>query len=714
MQHVKYGFVLAMSFGVVEAANEDIAYLYGSVEMISIATGTQQLIKEAPSVASVISREDIERSGATDITQLLERVAGVHVYPSTVYAMSPSYSIRGIHTGVNPQVLFLVNGVDVHWLYSGSRTEFFRYPLQNIERIEVLRGPGSAVFGADAFAGVINIITRTGSDIDGVEAGVKGGTFDDQYAWFQAGKQKGHWQWSLSYEHARSGGDDGRQVDFDLQSGLDAAFETQASIAPSPLHSGYQSESVFAELRYDDSYLSVRSWDMNSETHSGGAQALDRLGSYHVSELMVDGLIDSGKRWQDLSMSLRLNYHEAEIDARWVLLPPHAVVVLGEDGNLFTPGTNGPGGGPVVAYFPDGVRGFPGAIDKKKTLEWVSVYEGWENHQLRLSLGREEQKEQAFERKNFGPGVLDQSTIGTVEEIPLVVDGNLTDVSDTPFVYSQNARRDINHLSIQDVWDFTNDWSVTGGVRYDHYSDFGTTINPRLALVWSTSHDLTTKLLYGEAFRAPAFSELYARNNPVVLGNPDLKPEKIKTLELVLDYRPIETLDLALNVFHYQAKQLIEYVPQDNGTSIAQNAGEQKGSGFELETRYNATDTTTLIGNFSFQDSRHSDTNAAIADAPRQQLYLGLENELSERLTLFSQANWVMNRERALSDPRDKLDNYATLDMSLRMKGLFDNWNLGLTVRNLTDEAVVEPSNGSIADYPMEGRHFIGELSVAF
>ena len=56
--------------------------------------------------------------------------------------------------------------------------------------------------------------------------------------------------------------------------------------------------------------------------------------------------------------------------------------------------------------------------------------------------------------------------------------------------------------------------------------------NPRLALVWSTSYQLTTKFLYGEAFRAPSFAQTRAINNPLILGNLDLKPEEIKSYEL--------------------------------------------------------------------------------------------------------------------------------------------------------------------------------------
>ena len=111
------------------------------------------------------------------------------------------------------------------------------------------------------------------------------------------------------------------------------------------------------------------------------------------------------------------------------------------------------------------------------------------------------------------------------------------------------------HLSLQDEWQLAPDWELTAGVRYDHYSDFGATLNPRAALVWQTSPRLTSKILYGRAFRAPAFDTLYAQNNPVGLGNDSLDPETIDTIELaknskfgvVVSHRSGETEDVFIS-----------------------------------------------------------------------------------------------------------------------------------------------------------------------
>ena len=156
----------------------------------------------------------------------------------------------------------------------------------------------------------------------------------------------------------------------------------------------------------------------------------------------------------------------------------------------------------------------------------------------------------------------------------------MVDVSDTPFVFLTEDERRNTYAYIQDVWQFSNDWELTAGLRYDDYSDFGATTNPRLALVWSTSYELTTKFLYGEAFRAPSFAQTRAINNPLIQGNLELQPEQIKSYEVAFDYRPSYDLTLNLNFFHYNWTDIIQFIPDFSGSSrTAQNAGEQTGKG---------------------------------------------------------------------------------------------------------------------------------------
>jgi iron complex outermembrane receptor protein len=124
---------------------EDMAMVYGDKSFVTIATGTRMPLSRAPAVASVITAEDIQALGATDLDEVLETVPGLHVARSTQINM-PVYVIRGVHRDTNPQVLMLVNGIPVTMAYQGNRGNgTIGVPLENIARIEVIRGPGSAL-----------------------------------------------------------------------------------------------------------------------------------------------------------------------------------------------------------------------------------------------------------------------------------------------------------------------------------------------------------------------------------------------------------------------------------------------------------------------------------------------------------------------------------------------------------------------------------------
>lgn len=153
---------------------------YGDQSTVSIATGSEQSLRRAPAVATVITAQDIAAMGATDLDEVLESVPGLHV-SRNVQGYNPLYVIRGIYSEFNPQTLVLQNGVPMTMLFIGNRGNGWAgLPLENVARIEVIRGPGSALYGADAYSGVINIITKSAADVAGAEFGVRRRFVPDQ------------------------------------------------------------------------------------------------------------------------------------------------------------------------------------------------------------------------------------------------------------------------------------------------------------------------------------------------------------------------------------------------------------------------------------------------------------------------------------------------------------------------------------------------------
>lgn len=155
---------------------------------VTIATGTPKTLVNAPSVTSVITAAELRAMGAQTLEEALEAIPGLHVSRGS-FAYAPRYFIRGITSVFNPHTLPLVNGIPQTSLFVGDRGERvsnrYSLPVAMIERIEIIRGPGSAVYGADAFSGVINVITKGPDDVESGHLTVSAGSFGTGEASFQ-------------------------------------------------------------------------------------------------------------------------------------------------------------------------------------------------------------------------------------------------------------------------------------------------------------------------------------------------------------------------------------------------------------------------------------------------------------------------------------------------------------------------------------------------
>ncbi len=146
-----------------------------NVQVVSVSKKEQKLAKTGAAIF-VITQEDIRRSGATNIPDLLRMVPGVDV--ARVDHSTWAISIRGFNGVYANKVLVLIDGRSVyHPSYSGVMWYAQDVPLEDLERIEVIRGPGGTVWGANAMNGVINVITKSANDTPGglIVAGGGGG-----------------------------------------------------------------------------------------------------------------------------------------------------------------------------------------------------------------------------------------------------------------------------------------------------------------------------------------------------------------------------------------------------------------------------------------------------------------------------------------------------------------------------------------------------------
>jgi iron complex outermembrane receptor protein len=646
--------------------DDELALVYGAGDSVSIATGNLQALRRAPAVASVITAADIATMGATDLDQILESVAGIHVN-RTPNSYSPLYVVRGIVGFQGPQLLVLQNGVPVTTAYVGNKGNIWGgFPVEHIARIEIIRGPGSALYGSDAFSGVINIITKGPNEAAGTEIGARAGSFSSYDGWVQHGGKLGALDVAA---YLRVGSTDGihRIMEADAQTRNDKLFGTHASLAPGQVNTQYKAidanlDMIYGQWRARAGYK--RRYDMGSG--AGIASALDPVGRQQGDRVTGSLSWAEPQVTRDLGLGASLSgqYYAQAMPTLYRLLPPGLVLPTGT--------------------FPDGMIAAPETSERVYRFAAYADYSGMQSHHLRVGAGHDDiDLYRTREYRNFN-----YTANGTPVPLSSVVETTYT----TPFLRPQ--RRKIDYIYLQDEWNFATDWNLTAGVRHDQYSDFGGTTNPRMALVWDASFDLTAKLLYGRAFRAPAFAESYGITNPVALGNPNLKPERNATTELSFAWQARTDATVNLTFYGYRMKDIIRTVPNAlAGTGATyMNTGNQNGHGVELESNWTVTRELQLSGNYAWQRSTDETNHTDAGYAPHHHLYGRADWAFASGYQSSAQVNWVAGRKRAFGDARQALGDYTTLDLTIGTRNGRRQWNFSAALRNVFDTDVREPS----------------------
>ena len=265
---------------------------------------------------------------------------------------------------------------------------------------------------------------------------------------------------------------------------------------------------------------------------------------------------------------------------------------------------------------------------------------------------------------------------------------------------------DIWSAYIQDEWRVIDNLNLTAGLRYDHYSDFGDTTNPRVGIVWGFWEKADLKLLYGQAFRAPNFVELYNRNNPVNVGNTNVKPEKITTYEAGIGFKPAKAFTVDLNYFYSDIEDLIIWNSQSPALHV--NAGNAKIDGIELVLTGQYTADNYWKLSYTYQDPEDSDTGERLPYVPLHRASGNINYGITKYLNMHTDVLWTGERYRLDGDTRDPVAAYTTVDLALTLKNFFKTLEIQGTVHNLFDEKYADPDTSGAkqyipGDFPREG-----------
>jgi len=670
------------------------------IQIVTSASGFEQKKLNAPASVTILTATEWRKKGAHNLEQALQGIVSIQLDSVTTGDSYQKYSIRGLSGIFGQQVSLLFDGVPLNRAHHGGAPTLAEIPLHGFKRIEIIRSPGSVVYGADAFAGIINLIGYdTGELPDEVQLSLGNPeqyivNFSKSFNW-----ESVHLQMALNYHHR--GEDSGQQISSDLQTVFDSIFNTSASLAPGVLNDDYRALTFKTEFKWKNFSSQYYLIDSTSGVGGGVAQALDPKGSDIFKNQNLKLSYDLSEIIQG-ELTLSSWYKKQEGISKYTIFPAGTVLPMGISGNIdFIEPT-------VFTTFTDGYIGHPGNITKHYHINLIHLFNLNNTHQIRWELGYEKQDYHAFEPKNFGPSILN----GT----ETIVDGTLTDVTGTEHIYMPNVSRSFTFASLQNEWRIREDVLLNLGVRVDDYSDFGSTVNPRLGINWTISESINIRAFAGSAFRAPSFVDLHAKNNPAAQGNINVQPEDITTYELGLNYQLSDNLNSAFTLFNYQANALITHITdKQSGIAIAQNSGENETSGFEWEGRWQPFENLDISSNFTYLNSE-DDKGNTIPNIAKKLASLTLDWQVNSYVNVNLASSWIMDRDRADTDLRNPLKDYNLVNIKLSYTGIIKNVDIAVVVHNLLEDSnAYHPSNGSIpSDFPLSSRQILLELNCIF
>lgn len=538
------GSVLSPLAGAAEVSDDDVMAGLSLGELlnleVTVATKTAMTVEEAPSIVSVITGEEIQNMGARDILDVLRTIPGFDlIHPSTNSV--ELVSVRGMHSAQqNNKIKLMIDGHSLSVLWGSYQFQFSAVPIANIKQIEIIRGPGSALYGTGAFLGVINIITKKPEETSSMIA-FEGGSHNTVKPQVSVSCQEDDFAVSLYADYYDTDG-------FKKTIESDAFGSGPQTAAPGDTTNGFEYSTFKADISYRDFYFTGYFQKMHeADPMVGIASALtdddNNEATCYYGEIGYNlPITDRG----DLLFKIFYDYGEQDALLE-IFSEESAAAIFGWQ--------NG-----------ETIFGYPLAENSVLGAEMTADYDVIDGIQVVGGVSYEYYKQ--FNSKHFATANLTGKPLevdGVVYQ-PMQYLGGLVDISENGN-WIQDASRSIYAAYGQSVFDIrellslskgVENLSFTAGLRYDHYEDFGSTANPRFGLVYAPNEKLRFKTLYGKAFRAPNYKELYAINNPAKVGNEDLDPEEISTFEFLAGYNFTGNLKGSLTFFDVSAENLIQ------------------------------------------------------------------------------------------------------------------------------------------------------------
>ena len=603
----------------------DAGQVYGASERL-------QPVTEAPASVSFITAEEIARFGYRTLADVLRTVRGMYVSDDRNFSL---LGTRGFAKpgDYNSRILLLINGHRVNDNVFGQAEIGAEFGLDAamFERVEIIRGPASSLYGDSAFFAVVNVITKSGATLGGGSVALDTGTLGTRLVRANLGER-----WANGLDLAVSG-------TYERSDGVDRLYfpafdapDTNHGVAESldgERMKQFYSKLSFGNLTFTGAYGSRR---RDVPTASFGTlfnyqETPERTTDRHT---LLDA--EYARSFAGTRVTMRASYDRFSYDGTY----PFA-----------------------------GIDGSPPAISKNYV-----VGSRWS-----AGIGM---------TRAFAFGQTVRAGFEYIDNLRQDQWGYYDDDPDT-LVLDLNRSSKQQAVYFQDEIKLSSHFLINAGLRYDRYQDFDR-VTPRTAFIFMPSSTQSIKYLYGNAFRAPNAYE----GNSFYFGSRvnDLRPETIDTHELVWERYTNDWLRTSVSGYWYKADNLITTVGDENtflGVSFV-NQGEVRARGLEFEAQMRLLGKAQAWVNYAVQSAVDQETRLELPNSPRHIAKLRLSVPMPLHDSYLSFEGQFLSSRRTVAG--SQVGSATIVNLSY-LQPIGQRFELFAGVRNLFDTYYEDPAS---------------------
>jgi outer membrane receptor protein involved in Fe transport len=595
---------------------------------VTSASKKAEIISDAPAAVTVITSEDIRLFGYRTLAETLTRVPGFYVSNDRNYEY---LGVRGIARpgDYNTRILLLVDGHRINdpvYDYAPIAEEF-PVDIQDIDRIEIIKGPGSSLWGTNALLGVINVITKTGGAIDGTVLTGEYGTFRRRKGVVQLGKK------------------------------LDNGAQIAASV--STLTNDGEENTFFPEFNQSNNNLGVAQNRDDELARKASLRASLNGTNFEFFTKERDKTVPTGaygtrfnsplNTTRDVSTHVELNTNQDISKDFSMLIRAYADRVSYKGVFDFSSGDN----------------------DLINDDQSRSTLYGTE-----LRLSNKLSKDASL---IYGVEYQDHSTLSLT---------NKDIIPTTQSYLDLDSSRALLSFYSQLEYELKSNLKIVGGIRSDDYSTSAPEFSPRGAILYTLDNDTTFKGMLGRAFRIANFYESNYRS-ALQLQNTSLKPERIYSYELAVEHRINKYSRISFNLFTQELDEIITQTQLDDSMTQFQNLNSAQSKGIEVQYDLRIKDGIKMFFAGSLISTENGNTNQQLTNAPQSTVTSGISIPLiGEKWSLAPQVQFTGSR-KTISD--ETIGGMTSINATVLGNDVLPNLDLSFGAYNLFDRELASP-----------------------